>query len=83
MENFHYNLILLSIILMNCCSANLFNICSILNICPMLNIKSDCFRAAVYEHIPHGNISLDSPQKIIDMNLKVFEEITKKAAKSV
>ncbi|CAG2101831.1 unnamed protein product [Medioppia subpectinata] len=44
--------------------------------------KSDCFRAAVYEHIPQGNRSTDEPSVVIQKNLNVYKQIASKAAEN-
>ena len=45
--------------------------------------SSDCYRAAVYEHILQGNVTTDEPSTIIEKNLKIFKEIAIKAAENV
>ncbi|CAG2101832.1 unnamed protein product, partial [Medioppia subpectinata] len=44
--------------------------------------KSDCFRAAVFEHLFQGNEAIDEPKIIIQKNLNVYKQIVKKAAEN-
>jgi hypothetical protein len=50
-----------------------------------LSTRDDgCFRASVYEHIQQGRIfNITDPSKVIDTNLRVYEEIIKLAAEKV
>ncbi|CAG2163668.1 unnamed protein product [Oppiella nova] len=43
--------------------------------------SDDCFRAAVYQHLPLGNLTSDEPSVIIKRNLDVFERIASIASK--
>ncbi|CAG2104806.1 unnamed protein product, partial [Medioppia subpectinata] len=44
--------------------------------------KSDCFRAAVFEHILQGNPSTDEPSIIIQKNLNVIKQAAIKASEN-
>ena len=50
-----------------------------------LSMRDDgCFRASVYEHVQQERFfNITDPSKIIDANLRVYEEIIKLAAEKV
>ena len=45
--------------------------------------SNDCFRAAVYQHLPLGNYLTDRPQDICQKNLDVYHLIASKASEEV
>ena len=51
----------------------------------LLSTRDDgCFRASVYEHVQQERIfNITDPSKVIDTNLRVYEEIIKLAAEKV
>lgn len=41
--------------------------------------KSFCFRAAVYEHVPLGELDVHKPSEILQMNLQMYTKAVQAA----
>jgi len=59
----------------------LFCLCYLLtSICSITALENDCFRAAVYEHVQQSDNKSADVRHLIELNLKVYENVTKEAA---